>query len=137
MLRVPCRRVDRFLQVHLAMNVPKEELRGPLVLLVAAGRAPGEIGFAVAQRERRAKRRARTLAGRKRGRMAFVEPERLRAGAESEAEFGNDRRRLQPAARRRCRYHVAGAIDDVEMDRVAAHFAHAGRRSVSPAPERS
>ena len=81
MFRVPCGRVDRFLHVHLAMNVPKEELRRPLVLLVAAGRAPREIGFAVAQRERRAERRAWTFAGRKPGRMFFVEPERLRSCA--------------------------------------------------------
>src|SRR5262252_1472026 len=41
MLGVPGRRVDRFLQVHATMHVAQEELRGPLVLLVAAGRAPG------------------------------------------------------------------------------------------------
>src|SRR6266700_8350869 len=43
MLRMPGRRVDRFLQVHLGVDVPQEELRDPLVLLVAAGRAPGQI----------------------------------------------------------------------------------------------
>ena len=53
MLGMPGRRVDRFLQVHTGVDVAQEELRRPLVLLVAAGRAPGEIGFAVAQRHRR------------------------------------------------------------------------------------
>ena len=98
MLGVPGWRVDRLLQVHAGVNVAQEELRDPLVLLIAAGRAPGEIRLAVAQGERRRQRGARPLARRERRRMAFVEPEHLRAGAEAEAEFGNDRRRLQPAA---------------------------------------
>ena len=51
MLGVPGRRVDRFLQVHARMHVAQEELRDPLILLVAAGRAPGEIRLAVAQRQ--------------------------------------------------------------------------------------
>src|SRR5690242_21373267 len=42
MLGVPGRRVDRFLQVHAAVDVAQEHLQHPLVLLVAAGRAPGE-----------------------------------------------------------------------------------------------
>ena len=57
--------------------------------------------------------------------MVFLEPEHLGAAAEAEAEFGNDRRGLQPAAGRRCRDHVAGLVDDVEMHGVAAHFAEA------------
>src|SRR4051794_32249532 len=35
MLGVPGRRIDRFLQVHAGMDVPQEELRDPLVLLVS------------------------------------------------------------------------------------------------------
>ena len=63
MLGVPGRRVDRLLQVHAGMDMAQEELRDPLVLLVAAGRAPGEVGLAVAQRHGRRERRARPLAG--------------------------------------------------------------------------
>src|SRR6266849_8662574 len=48
MLRMPGRRVDRFLQVHFSMNVPQKELRGPLVLLIATWRAPRQIRLAVA-----------------------------------------------------------------------------------------
>src|SRR5262249_3391049 len=92
MFRMPRRRIDRFLQVHLAVGVPEEELRRPLVLLIAARRTPRQIGFTVAQRERRAERRAWTLAGCKTSGVLFVEPECLRARAEAKAEFGDDRR---------------------------------------------
>jgi len=40
MFGVPGRRVDRFLQVQLGVDMAQEELRGPLVLLIAAGRNP-------------------------------------------------------------------------------------------------
>src|SRR6478735_6392273 len=59
MLRMPRRRVDRFLQVHPGVNVAQKELRGPLVLLIAAGRSPCQIGLAVAQRHGRTERGAR------------------------------------------------------------------------------
>src|SRR5207302_900275 len=62
---------------------------------------------------------------RKRGRVSLLEPEHLAARAEPETEFGNDRRGLQPAARRRRRDHVAGLVDDVEVHGVAGHVAHA------------
>src|SRR5262252_2324791 len=52
MLGVPGRGVDRLLQVHAGMDVAHEQLRRPLILLVAAGRAPGEIRLPVTQRER-------------------------------------------------------------------------------------
>src|SRR5690349_11385976 len=106
-LGVPGWRIDRLLQVHLRVNVAQEELRDPLVLLIAARRAPGEVRLAVAQREGGRQRRARTLAGRERGGMALLEPEHLRARAEREAELRNDRRGMQPAAGRRGRHHVA------------------------------
>src|SRR5262245_12527589 len=128
MLRVPRGSIDCVLQVHLGMDVPQEELRRPLVLLITSGRAPRQIGFAVAQRERRAERCAWTLAGRKASRVLFVEPEHLRARAKSEAKFGNDRGRLKPTTRWRRRYHIAGAVNDVEVDRVAADFAQAADR---------
>src|SRR4051812_3062028 len=74
MLGVPRRRVDRLLQVHAGMDVAQEELRVPLVLLVAAGRTPGHVRLAVAQRHGRRQRRARTLAWNERGRMILLEP---------------------------------------------------------------
>src|SRR5882672_10766140 len=133
MLGMPSRRVDGFLQVQPGVDMPQEELRDPLVLLVAAGRAPGEIGLAVAERHGGRKRGARTLAWRQRGGMVFLQPEHLRAAAEAEAEFWDHRRRLQPAARRGRRDHVAGLIDDVEMHGVAAHLAEAADRGLASA----
>src|SRR5207237_7597108 len=46
MLGMPGRRVDGFLQIELGMNVPQKELRGPLILLMAAGRAPSQLRLA-------------------------------------------------------------------------------------------
>src|SRR5882724_1407176 len=89
MLRMPCRCVDRFLQIELGVDVPQEKLRGPLILLIAAGRTPGEIRLAVAQCHGWAKRGARALAGRECRGMIFLEPEHLRTTAEAEAEFRN------------------------------------------------
>src|SRR6476646_10465781 len=48
MLGVPSRRVDRLLQVQPCVDMAQEELRGPLVLLVATGRTPGHVWLAVA-----------------------------------------------------------------------------------------
>src|SRR5580704_9614478 len=105
MLGMPCRRVDRLLQILVgigersdavlwtAMDVAQKELRDPLVLLVAARRAEAEIGFAVAQCQRRRQRGARAFAGCKPRRMLLVEPEHLRARAETKAELGYHRRR--------------------------------------------
>src|SRR3954453_23037301 len=87
-LGVPGRRVDRLLDVHAAMDMEPEELRGTLVLLVAAGRAPGEIGLAIAQRQRGRERGARALARRKRIGMALLEPELLRTCAQTETKLG-------------------------------------------------
>src|SRR5579883_2832537 len=131
MLGVPGGRVDRLLQVHAGVHVAQEELRGPLVLLIAAGRAPGEIRLAVAQRERGRERRARTLARRQRAGMILIEPEHLPAGAEAESELGDHRRGLQPAARRRRRDHIAGLVDDVEMHRVARDLAELAHRGLA------
>src|SRR3546814_8725877 len=52
MLAVERGRVDRFLQVQPMMQVAQKEDQRPLILLVAAGRAPGEVGLAVLQRHR-------------------------------------------------------------------------------------
>src|SRR6202162_2621434 len=111
------------LQIHAGMDVAQEELGRPLVLLIAARRTPGEIGFAVAQRQRRRQRRARALAGGERGGVARLEPEHLRARAEAESQLRNDGGGLQPAPGRRRRHHVARAVDDTEMHGVAAPLA--------------
>src|SRR5579863_3492979 len=125
MFGMPGGRVDSLLQVQAGVDMAQEELRDPLILLVAAGRAPGKIRLAVAQRHRRRQRGAWALARCERSRMAFFKPEHLGTAAEAKAEFGNHRRGLQPAARRRRRYHVAGLVDDIEMHRVAVHLAEA------------
>src|SRR5918993_357592 len=73
-LAVPGRRVDRFLQVHAAMDVAQEHLGDPLLLLVAAGRPPDHVRLAVAVRERRRQRSAPPLAA-----TAAREPSALRS----------------------------------------------------------
>src|SRR5213080_5044817 len=123
MLGMPSGRVDRLLQIHAGMDVAHEQLRRPLILLVAAGRTPGEIRFAVTKRERGRERGARSLAGGERSGMALLQPEHLRARAEAEAEFRNDGRGLQPSAGGCRRDHVAGGINDVEVHGIAAHLA--------------
>src|SRR5580704_15942484 len=50
MLGMPSRRVDRLLHIHARVDMTQKELRDPLILAVAAGRAPGEVWLAVAQR---------------------------------------------------------------------------------------
>src|SRR5262249_27024049 len=121
-LGVPGRRIDRLLKIESPMDMAQEELRRPLVLLVAAGRAPREIRLAVTQRQGGRQRGARPFAGLERSRMVFLQPEHLPPGAEAESEFRNHRRGLQPAAGGRRGNHVAGPIDDVEMHGIAAHF---------------
>ena len=44
-------RVDRLLQVHPGQHVPQEEGQRPLVLLVPAGRAEGQVRLTAAQRQ--------------------------------------------------------------------------------------
>src|SRR5260370_38477793 len=83
----------------------------------------GHVGLAILEGEGWAERRARPPARRHAGRQPVLEPEHLRAGVELEAELGDDRRALQPAAARRCRNHVAPAVDDVDMTSVAARLA--------------
>src|SRR5262245_19576272 len=87
MFRMPGRGVDCFLQIHAGMDVAQEELRDPLVLLVAAGRTTSKMWLTVAQRERRRERGTRALTGGKRRRVALLQPEHLRARAKAEAEF--------------------------------------------------
>src|ERR1700759_1749245 len=91
-LAVPRRRVDRLLQIHAAMDVSQEHLRDPLLLLVAARRAPAHGRFAVAMGERRGEGCARPLARRHRTWLPFLEPADLAARADREAELRNDRR---------------------------------------------
>ena len=51
MRRVEQRRVDGRLQVRLEMDMAQEEDQLPLVLLIAAGRAEGQMRHPVAQRQ--------------------------------------------------------------------------------------
>src|SRR5262249_53029193 len=67
MFGMPGRRVDRLLQIEPGVDVAQEELGDPLILLVAAGRTPGQVRLAVAQRHGRRKRGARTFSGGERG----------------------------------------------------------------------
>ncbi len=92
----------------------------PLVLLVAAGRAEGHDGHAVAQGDGRGEGGARAAAGRQRVRQALLQPGHLQPGAQREAEFGHDRVGLQPAAAGSGGDHVAPAVDHVEVAGVAA-----------------
>src|SRR5690242_14379770 len=48
-LRVPLRRVDRLLEVEAAFDMAEEHVQRPLLLLVPAGRPPGEPRLAAAQ----------------------------------------------------------------------------------------
>ncbi len=128
MLGVEGRAVDRLLQVHPVMGMVQEHQGRPLVLLVAAGRAEGEIGFAVLERERRRQCAARAPAGFEARRQPLLEPEHLHPRAEAEAQFGDHRRALQPAAARGRRHHVAPAVDHIDMAGVAGHRAMAADR---------
>src|SRR5690606_36905569 len=98
----------------------EEEVQLPLVLLVPAGRAEGEDGPAVAQGDARAERGPGAAAGGEGVRQALLQPGHLQPGAEREAQFGDDRVGLEPAAARGGRDHVAPAVDDVQVAGVAA-----------------
>ena len=105
----------------------------PLVLHVAAGRADRHVGLAVAEHERRRQRRARALARLERVGQALGEPEHLRARAHAEAEAGDDRGAVEPAAARGGGDEVAVAVGDVEVAGVAVAPGRASARS-TPAP---
>ena len=122
---VVCRdgRIDRLLRRVAADEHAQKRRQLPLVLLVAAGRA---------ERDDSALRRAARgwasawCAAALRGagpKGCLVEPRHLQAGAEAEPELGDRRGGLQPSARRRRRDHVAPAVDDVDVARVAAGLA--------------
>ena len=64
MVGVELGRVDRLLEVQTEIDVTQEDVQRPLLLLVAAGRAPREIRRTVAEREPRRERRSRTRPGR-------------------------------------------------------------------------
>src|SRR3954470_405690 len=119
-LGVVVRRVDRGLEIEAVMDVPEEDVQRPLVLLVAPGCAESQRGVAVAGGNRRRERGTRSLAGLERVRQALLEPEHLRPRAEGKAERGDHGSAPEPAAARRRRDHVPEAVDDVEVDRVAA-----------------
>ena len=92
MLAVPGRRVDRLLQVHAAMDMAQEHLGDPLVLLVAARRAPAHVRLAVAMGEGRRQRGARPLARRQRAPAglprARTSGRACRAGSRARASTG-------------------------------------------------
>src|SRR5262249_58848427 len=92
----------------------------PLVLLVAARRANGECRLSAAARDGRRECGPRTLSRLERVRKSLLEPEHLGARAEAEAERGDHRRAPEPAAARCGRDHGPEAVDDVEVNRVAA-----------------
>src|SRR3954454_24344889 len=94
MLRMEQWLIDRLLQVQPVMDMAQEEDRLPLVLLVAARRAEGDVGLAVAERHRRRQRGARTLARRQTGRQSFLQPEHLGTAGQAETQLRNDRRAL-------------------------------------------
>ena len=76
-LRVPGWCVDRFLQVQPGVDVAKEELRDPLVMLVTAWGPPGGLRFAVAQRHCGRKGGARSWTA---GDRAGFHPKNLASG---------------------------------------------------------
>src|SRR3990172_1173140 len=90
-------RLDRLLQVHPEVDDIQEELQRPLVLLVAAGRAKGEIGLARAQRDRRRQRRARPLARHQSVGVALIEEEGLHPRPQRKAQYVDHRRTRDPA----------------------------------------
>src|SRR5262249_23657518 len=81
---VVLRRLDRLLQVEPEVDVAEKRVQRPLVLLVAAGCAEGEIRLAAARGHRRRQRRPRPLPRLQRARQALLEPEHLGPGAEAE-----------------------------------------------------
>ena len=91
----------------------------------------------VAQHERGRQRRARARPGAQGGGGAGIEPRHLQPGAEAEPELGDRRRGLQPAARGRDRDHVAPAVDDVDVARVAAGVARPHDRRLAGAGDRA
>ena len=56
-------RVDRLLEVEPEIDVAEERVQRPLLLLVAARRAPREVRLAVTERQPGTERRARPLPG--------------------------------------------------------------------------
>jgi hypothetical protein len=87
-------RVNRHLEVHPEVGVGQERVQGPLVLLVAARGAQGEVRLAVAPDYRRRKRCPGPFSGLQRIGHAVLEPEHLASGTKAEAEFGHDGRTM-------------------------------------------
>src|SRR5439155_23693771 len=67
--------VNRLLQVQPASDVTEKDVEGPLFLAVAARRAPGEPGLAVAQGETGQEGRAWTRTWTQRRRQPLLQPE--------------------------------------------------------------
>ena len=130
-LGVPRGRVDCFLERHPGTEVAQNKYQLPLVLLVAAGSAAGENGRTVAHHKGRGKGRPGTPARHERGGEALLEPGHLQASAETKTELGDRRRTLQPSPARCCGDHVAPAVHDVDMDRVATGKPRGSHRRIA------
>src|SRR5258708_10101638 len=126
------RSVDRRLQVVSEDGVRQEKLQGPLVLLVTARGAESQPRLAVAQRERRAECRAGSLSAFEMVWVLSIEIQHVRAGAEAEAEAGEDRRALQPATAGRARDHVAVTVDPAAVPAAPPHLADGLRTGPRP-----
>ena len=113
-------RVDRLLQVQPAIDMAQEDVKAPLLLLVATGGAPGEPGLPLAKREAGRQRRTRTRARTERRRQTFLEPEHLGPRSERPAEVRDHRRAIEPATARGGGDHVPPPVDDVDVDGVAS-----------------
>src|SRR5262249_18413708 len=77
------------------------------------------VGFAVPESDRGGERRARPLAGLERTRNIRLEPEHLGAGRHAKSQARHHRRHMERGTAGRAGYHVAMAIDDVEMGGIA------------------
>ena len=83
--------VDGELQIHVKIDVVEEEFQGPLILLIAAGRAEDHPRLAVFEHQTRRQGRSRAFAGNQGAGVVRVEIEHLAARAHREAESRDDR----------------------------------------------
>ena len=124
-------RVDGFLEIQSLMKMAQQEQERPLILLIAAGRTADEIGFAVALDQGWREGCARPSARDQTRGQALCEPEHLRSRSQRKTQLRDYGRTLEPSSAWRRRDHVAPAIDDVEMDCVAAMIRQFSERRLS------
>lgn len=121
-IRVEVGGVDRGLEIHPEDRVVQEHIQRPLVLHVATGGTEGHVRRTIFERERRRQRRTGPLARLEGIRQTLGQPEHLSARAEAEAETRHGWGTLQPSPTRCRRDHVAPAVDDVYVTRIAARW---------------